>query len=90
MANIDIRGQVRMAAHGCNWPRPFYNLDKLQNYTNSNLFSKFFYLLRFSRFALRKFCPFGGRNINKKNKKNKTDPKNEKFGKFAETRPKKI
>ena len=55
MAKIDIRGQVHMAAHGCKWPSSFYNLETLQNYTNSNLFLEFFYLLRLLRSDLRKF-----------------------------------
>ena len=64
MAKIDIGGQVRMAAHGCKWPCSLYKLDTLQNYTNSNLFLEFFYLLRFLRSDLRKFWPCGVRNNN--------------------------
>ena len=61
--------------------------------TNPNLFLEFFYLLRFSRSDLHKFFLRTTekkikKNKNKKNKK--TPPKKKKFGKFAETRPKKI
>ena len=94
MAKIDIGGQVRLAAHGCKWPCSFYNLDTLQYYTNLNMFLEFFYLLRCLRSDLRKFWSRGVRKNNNNNniKKRKTNPtpKNEKFGKFAETRPKKI
>ena len=47
MAKIDIGEQVLMAAHDCKRSHSFYNLDELQNRTNSNLFLEFFYLLRF-------------------------------------------
>ena len=47
MAKIDIGGQVLMAAHGCKWSHSFYNMDELQNDTNSNLFLEILYLLRF-------------------------------------------
>ena len=36
-----------MAAHGCKWSHSFYNMDELQNDTNSNLFLDIFYLLQF-------------------------------------------
>ena len=47
MAKIDIGGQVLMAAHGCKWSHSFYNMDELQNDTNSNLFLEILYFLRF-------------------------------------------
>ena len=47
MAKIYIGRQVLMAAYGCKWSHSFYNLDELQNHTNSNLFLEIFYLLRF-------------------------------------------
>ena len=90
MAKIDIGGQVHMAAHGYKWPCSIYNLETLQYYTNSNLFLEFLYLLRFSRLLYGNFARSEGGTLIIKKQKNKTDPKNEKFWKFAETRPKKI
>ena len=93
MAKIDIGGQVHMVAHGCKWPCSFYNREKLQYYINSNMFLEFFISYGFCGVIYGNFgrAAYGTIIIIiiiiiKKTKKTNPTPKNEKFGKFAETR----
>ena len=84
------RTKRRASAPGCKWlelHHRFCQLMVLRYHTNPNLFLKFFYHLRFLRSDWHKILPpVSGEKKEKKEKKRA--PKNEKLGKFSETRPK--
>ena len=87
-----VGGQVLLAANGSSYTTDFiiwwyFSMTRIQI-----CFWNFSIFYGFCGVVDTKFFPpvSGKKNNEKKQKKNKTRPKNEKFGKFAETRPKKM
>jgi hypothetical protein len=86
-----IRGQVVVAANRPRYVIEFINFAMLHYDTNPNLFSKFFYLLWFSRSDLYTFfSPDHGKKTKQKKTKKKKHAPQKKFGKFSETRQNKV